>query len=335
MPAYRQPLESGTPAVELGERRQHDLAPDPLEQRRGGRRHRRVGAHAAGVRAGVALAESLVVLRRRQEGHLLAVRQAEDGEFLSQEKRLDHDGASRVAEAALAEHGAHRVRRLAPGGAHDGALAGGEAGGLDHQRLGVGGHVGERGGELGEGAAGGGRNAGGLHHVLRERLRGLERRRAGGRAEHRTARSRRRSARPRASGTSGPMTVRSKACDTAASVRRAMSSDGMGRRVARLAMPGLPGAALSWTAGFSRWSAHARACSRPPPPTIRTFTRWSRASGRCGTPRRPCSRCCAPRRPPAARSPSLPWSSTPWRRASGRRAGAGRRGCRGGRTRRP
>ena len=66
-----------------------------------------------------------------------------------------------VAEGALAEHRAHGRGGLAAGGADDRALAGGEARGLHHQRLGVAVHVVERRAELLERAARGGGDAGG------------------------------------------------------------------------------------------------------------------------------------------------------------------------------
>ena len=54
----------------LGERRTDDAVHRGVLQRRGERRRRRVGAHAAGVRTGLALADALVVLRgaERQRG---------------------------------------------------------------------------------------------------------------------------------------------------------------------------------------------------------------------------------------------------------------------------
>ena len=77
---------------------------------------------------------------------------------------------------------------------------------------------------------------------------------------------------PAASGASGPTTV-SETPSRRANVARASNSvTEMGRQVASSAMPGLPGAAYSVSAGLSFLNRHARACSRPPPPTIRTFT---------------------------------------------------------------
>jgi len=47
-----------------------------------------------------------------------------------------------------------------------------------------------------------------------------------------------------------------------------------GRQVPRFAMPGFPGAIRSVETSGSRPRRQARACSRPPAPTIRIFTGW-------------------------------------------------------------
>lgn len=50
-----------------------------------------------------------------------------------------------------------------------------------------------------------------------------------------------------------------------------MSSAEIGRHSATSAIPALPGAAHIFSARGEPAIFHARACSRPPPPTIRTF----------------------------------------------------------------
>ncbi len=82
-----------------------------------------------------------------------------------------------------------------------------------------------------------------------------------------------RSASPMASGTSGPMTTRLAPSMSAASVIRSRSSAAIARLVPSSAVPGLPGAQWMTASGISRRMAHARACSRPPPPTTSTRTR--------------------------------------------------------------
>ena len=83
-------------------------------------------------------------------------------------------------------------------------------------------------------------------------------------------RLRNRSASPAASGPSGPTNVQSTRSDLASAARPSRSVGGIGRQVAIRAKPGFPGAATSSTP--SPWSFQPIACSRPPPPTIRTFT---------------------------------------------------------------
>ena len=89
-----------------------------------------------------------------------------------------------VAEGAVAEHGSHRGGGLRTGGAHHRALARGQTRRLDDQRLDVAVDVRQRRGQILEGAARGGRDAGRGHDVLGEGLRRLELRRRGARSEH-------------------------------------------------------------------------------------------------------------------------------------------------------
>ena len=174
-----------TPYGELVEGRLKDLTPDPLDQPVARERHRAVGAHAAGVGPGVALAQPLVVLRGRQYQQPPAVGQRQHRQLLAREKRFDDDFAPRVAELVPREHRPRRVRCLGAGRAHDHPFAGGEPGRLDDEWLGVCGDVAERGGEVGEGAARRGGDAGGRHHFLGERLGGLDARGGGAGPEHR------------------------------------------------------------------------------------------------------------------------------------------------------
>ena len=136
---------------------------------------------------GVALEQALVILGDREQLDVPAVRDREDRDFLALEERLDDDGGPGIAEDALAEHGADRGGGFAARETDDGSLAGGEAGGLDDQWLGMAVDVVEGGAELGERAAGGGGNAGGVHHFLRERLGRLELRGRRARPEHRAS----------------------------------------------------------------------------------------------------------------------------------------------------
>ncbi len=130
--------EADAPPLELvQDGRVHLL--DELGRRRDAG-HRRVGAHAAGVRALVAVADPLVVLRRGERHAHAAVAQGEQRDLLADEPLLDHQRASGIAERAV-EHRASGLLGLLGRAADDDALAGGEPVGLDHRAAG---HAGER-----------------------------------------------------------------------------------------------------------------------------------------------------------------------------------------------
>ncbi len=198
---------------------------------------------------------------------------------------------------------------------HD-ALAGCEPVGLDHR-----GAVerSQRGARLGHGGGrerGGRGHAGGLHDVLRERLRALELGR-----RHRRARTRRcrrgavrRRGRPRAAPPGRPRPGRRRLRGPARRCprRRARRT---GWHCAIRAMPGLPGAACSSRTEGERASDATSACSRPPEPTTRTIT--PRPPGRASASGRGAGR----RRPATPAAPSAPRPSARSRAppAAGRR----------------
>ena len=96
--------------------------------------HRRVAAHAAGVRPFVAVVDPLVVLGRRHRHRALAVAEREQRQLLALEELLEHDLG--VAEAPLGEELLDRRARRRLVGADHHALAGGERVGLEHERIG-------------------------------------------------------------------------------------------------------------------------------------------------------------------------------------------------------
>ena len=67
-------------------------------------RDRSIRAHAAGIRPAIAVEQSLVILRRRQRDHALAVGQHEDGQLLALHELLDENRVARVAERSVLEH---------------------------------------------------------------------------------------------------------------------------------------------------------------------------------------------------------------------------------------
>ena len=95
--------------------------------------HRRVAAHAAGVRALVAVEDPLVVLGGRHRHGALAVAQGEQRQLLAVEELLEHH--ARLAEAALTEERLDRLARLGLVLADDHALARGQHVGLEHGRV--------------------------------------------------------------------------------------------------------------------------------------------------------------------------------------------------------
>ena len=155
------------------DRRQHELVHGAAFHRRRHDRHRRIGAHAAGVGALVAVEHALVVLRGDQRDRGLAVAEREERRLLAVEEFLDHHLGAGVAQAA-AEHHVDRRFRLGHGLRHHHALAGGKAVGLDHDRRALGAHIGLGRRRRREPLVGGGRNAVVAAEVLGEPLGGLE-----------------------------------------------------------------------------------------------------------------------------------------------------------------
>ena len=125
-------MERRAAARQLVEHGLVDLGAHALEERVVDLGDRRVGAHPAGVRARVAVADPLEVARRGQRQRALAVAEREHGQLVAVEELLDDHGV--LAEAALDEHRLERRARLGlVGGDHD-ALARRQAVGLDHRR---------------------------------------------------------------------------------------------------------------------------------------------------------------------------------------------------------
>ena len=133
-------------------------------------RDRTVRSHAAGVGAHVALAEPLVVLRYRKDLAFLPVGEREDGTLLALQELFDDNHLAGRAKAIVHHHGVDGVLGFGAGGAHHGALAGRQARCLDHQRLRVARHVGQRLVGVVECARLGGGNARAAHDVFGEGL---------------------------------------------------------------------------------------------------------------------------------------------------------------------
>ena len=147
-------------------------------------RHRRNGAHAAGVEAGIAFADPLVVFGHGQQFIGLAVGQGEHGELDPVEEFLDHYRRTGRAELA-AEHGLQFVFGFGHGAADEHPFAGCQSVGLEHDRRLATGQVAQAFFELGaaELAVGGGRDVSFLHEFLGERLAAFEQSALPGRAD--------------------------------------------------------------------------------------------------------------------------------------------------------
>ena len=100
-PGVEDPVERGAAAAQLVDDRLVDGARDLLDQGGVDPGDGRVGAHAAGVRALVAVEDPLVVLRRGHDDGRLAVAERQQRQLLADEVLLDHDAAG--AEALLDE----------------------------------------------------------------------------------------------------------------------------------------------------------------------------------------------------------------------------------------
>ena len=167
-PGVEQPAERGAAAGQLGGDRGHHVGDQLGGQLRRRPRQRGVGAHPAGVRAAVVVADPLEVLGRQQRHHGLAVDQAEQRHLRPVQVGLQQHRVAVVEQGAGVRPGHVEVRAD-----HD-ALAGGQPVVLDHV-----GRVepGQRGvqvrrvvDDLGAGRAHPGRG----HHVLGEALGALD-----------------------------------------------------------------------------------------------------------------------------------------------------------------
>jgi hypothetical protein len=144
-------------------------------------RDRRVAAHPAGVRPLVAVADPLVVLRRRERDGTLAVAERQERDLFAVEELLDDD--LRRAEAAVVEEHRECSARLDLALADDHALARREHVRLEDDRVGARDEVALALHAAPEDDMACRRNAHVLHQLLRERLGALEVRGRGSRAE--------------------------------------------------------------------------------------------------------------------------------------------------------
>ena len=220
----------------------------------------------------VAVAQPLVVLRRRERQHVAAVDHHDEARLLAVEEILDHDARAGGAHRVVDEHRVDRGVRLGRRLRDDDALAGGEAVGLDDDRRAALARRrrAPRAASVNVAVARG-RDAVPRHERLGEILRALElrRRRVGPKIRRPAARNA--STMPAASGASGPTTVSAICCSGANATRSAIAVSATLVSPGSRAVPALPGATNTLATRGDCAIFHASACSRPPPPMTRMF----------------------------------------------------------------
>ena len=151
-----------------------DFADDLGVDARRDRRCRRVRTHAAGVGAGVAVADALVILAGGERQHVFAVDHDDEADLFAIEKFFDHDARASIAEFVVGEHVIDGRVRFFQRLGDDDTLACREAVGLDDDGCALFVHVGVRGGSVREGLECGSRYAVPRHEALGEILGGFE-----------------------------------------------------------------------------------------------------------------------------------------------------------------
>ena len=116
---------------QLRHRGPHDALDNLLDERVIDPEGRRVGAHASGVGALVALERSLVVAGGCERHDVRPIGDGEQRKLRSFEPLLDHDLLPASPKALLDEHGVDCLFRILGRPAYDHALAASEAVGLD------------------------------------------------------------------------------------------------------------------------------------------------------------------------------------------------------------
>ena len=172
-PGIEHAFERGPCLRHCADRRLDNFAHGAATELRRHDRRRRVGAHAASVRALVAVVSAFVVLRRGKRQRRHAVDQREEACLLAAQELLDHHLRARRAEGAGeagVDGGFGFGHRLGDG--H--TLAGGKPVGLDHDGERLSRHIILCGARIGEAGIGGSRNAGPRAEILGEALGAFE-----------------------------------------------------------------------------------------------------------------------------------------------------------------
>ena len=147
-----------------------------------------ISTHAAGIEAGIAFADALMVLARREHEVFVAADHEHDRRLFALHEFLDDDFVPGRTEDLGLHHVAQRGLGFGVRGRDDDALPRRQAGGLDDDGDGLLAHVIQGGREGTEGLRGGGGHLMAHHEILAEGLAGFEARTRGERTVGRDAR---------------------------------------------------------------------------------------------------------------------------------------------------
>ena len=131
IPQYRMPLYSAPSARMPFDDRLRDVGDEPVAHLGIDDLAGRIGAHPAGVRALVVVEDALVVLRRYQRNHALAVTHHEERQLLALQALFEHNARAGIAQHLAAQHLFGGALRLFLRLRDDYALARGQPIGLD------------------------------------------------------------------------------------------------------------------------------------------------------------------------------------------------------------
>ena len=126
--------ERDSVGVHTADRGLDDFAHDALVDCVGDHGCRRVGAHAARIRALVAILQAFVILAGRQWEDVQAIAKDDEACLFAKQALFNDDARARGAERAVAEHGVDSRVGLVQGHRDHDAFAGGQAVSLDHDR---------------------------------------------------------------------------------------------------------------------------------------------------------------------------------------------------------
>jgi len=160
------------------------LAHHPRMHIRRHHRCRRIRAHAAGVGAGIAVADALVILAAGHRQCVHAIDQRDEAGFLAVEKLLDHHPRTGIAVGVAGQHVVQRRFGIGQRQRHHHALARRQTVGLDHDRRAVRAHMRQRRRQFVEHRVAAGGDAVPLQELLGECLAAFELRGGGAWSEH-------------------------------------------------------------------------------------------------------------------------------------------------------